>query len=96
MKTYCGGATSTKYNGLAEHANCAKKLSKNLPPIKVGIVFAVDVTTVPTITPAVPMKINHRRPSQSATQTNRAAHICPTWKIAKMMPVVAVPFSGRL
>lgn len=94
--TYCGGATSTKYNGLAEHASCAKKLSRNLPPIKVGSVLAVDVTTVPTITPAVPMKMSHRRPSQSATQTKSAAHIWPIWKMAKMMPVLAVPVLGRL
>ena len=69
---YCGGATSTKYSGLAEHANCAKKLSKNLPPMKVGKVVAVEVTIVPTMTPEVPMKINHLRPSQSATQTKSA------------------------
>jgi hypothetical protein len=43
-----GGAISIKNNGAAVEAIVEKKESRNLPPVKIGIVLAVLVTIVPS------------------------------------------------
>ena len=108
---YNGGAISMRYSGAAVVASVEKKDSRKrpgrirfysrtqqtgyLPPMKMGIVVAVLVTIVPTTTPLVPRKMDKRRPRQSASQMKSAPIIWPIWKMEKMMPVEAAPFSDR-
>ena len=66
-----------KYSGAAVVANVPKKDSKNRPPVNAGIVFAVETTMVPIMTPRQPMKIVCLRPRQSASQMNKAPAIWP-------------------
>jgi hypothetical protein len=46
---YKGGAISMKYSGAAVEAKVEKNESRNRPPTKVGMSFAVLVTIVPVI-----------------------------------------------
>lgn len=96
MPLYAGGAISTRYSGAAVCAQVAKKDRMNRPPMNMGRLVASAVTTTPTHTPRQPKNMCQVRPYQSVIQMKRAPHIWPTWKMAKTMPVLALPLAGRL